>query len=144
MFNIVEVLFAFGALDDAFHRTAALPVPAFNQRINFRTQRHRRAQRPPQRQPQCVLHIGILWVGQQHIHTGGIGGHRHGMKLLHKLEAQRHLLGRQLGHIFGTAQRQRQLGRTSLGVVALGHQPQPPQQHQQIPPVLLLQLARTG
>ena len=142
--DIVEAFLAFRTIDDAFHRTAALAMPALDQFVNLAAHRHRRARFAPAGQAHCLQHVIVLRIGQQHVDVFGIRRHRHHVELLHELDAQRDVFRRQFRHILGAAQRQVQLGGTGLGMVAFGDQAQPAEQGQQPTTGLLLQAPRAG
>ena len=141
MLDVVEALLALRSLDDALHRAAALAVPALDQLVDLAAQRDQRPRHPPGGQPHRVEHVGILRVRQQHVDMRGIRRHRHHVELAHELDAERHVLRRQLRHVPGAAHRQPQFAGAGLGVVALGDQAQAPEQEQQAAAVLLLQPA---
>ena len=143
--DVVEVAaLAFRGLDDRAHRAAALAVPALDQVVDLRTQRHQRAHLALHRQAQCVERVRVLRVGQQHVDRGLAFADGADVELLHELGGERHALGRQLRHVLDADQRQVEHFGDGLGVVALRHQAQPREQRQQAAAGFLLQPARAA
>ncbi|MNV32644.1 hypothetical protein D3C71_1239860 [compost metagenome] len=73
---------AVGGLHDGAHRTAALPVPAFDQVIDLRTQADVQPHRHAHRQAHGIGGVGVLRVAEPQIQHALVQGQRAEMELL--------------------------------------------------------------
>ena len=75
----VAAALAFRGLDDRAHRAAALAVPALDEVVDLRTQRHQRAHVALSSQAHGVEDVGVLWIGHQHV-DAALGSRRPGRR----------------------------------------------------------------
>ncbi|MNM94699.1 hypothetical protein D3C81_1071160 [compost metagenome] len=148
VFDVVQRRgFAVGRFQDGAHRTAALAVPALDHFIHFAAQANDRRYVTTGGQRDSVARVGVLRVGHPQADAALLFAQRQHQKLFE--ETQRHRFGafdqlrRLLGQLACGEQTQTQHLGAGLGVVTLGHQPEPGQQHQQIACGLLVHLPGT-
>ena len=140
MLDIVDIAgLAFGGFDDRAHGAAALAVPAFDQVADLRAQPDQRPDLPLAGQPDRVEGVGILRIGHEDGDVGFALAHRHRCELFHEFEGQFDPFRRQIGQFLHRQQRQTQHVGAGFGMVALGHQPQPRDQRQQLAAGFFLQ-----
>ncbi|MNV28254.1 hypothetical protein D3C71_1194390 [compost metagenome] len=139
--------FAVGRFQDGPHRAAALAVPALDHFIHFAAQANDRRHFATGGQRDGLARVGILRVSHPQAEAALMFAQWQHQKLFEK--TQRHRFGafdqlrRLLGQRARGEQAQAQHLGAGLGVVTLGHQPEPGQQHQQIACGLLVHLPGT-